>query len=118
MARDVGRAGRGNEPRGRVALVTVGFAVLVRVVDHDAQPRTESLELTHDFRIGQVIGKDIGQHFGVGLAFVEEVEKNAGASKPSHGYGLPSPSKGTVLKLSCGLPTGGMIFRSLGKLRS
>src|SRR5215470_9699475 len=81
MARDVGRAGRGNEPRGRVALVTVGFAVLVRVVDHDAQPRTESLEPTHDFRIGQVIGKDIGQHFGVGLAFVEEVEKNAARLK-------------------------------------
>src|SRR5215475_11349280 len=81
MARDVAGASRGNELRSRIALVTVRFAVLVRIVDHDAQPRTESLELAHDLRIGQVIGKNIGQHSGVGLAFVEEIEKNAARLK-------------------------------------
>ena len=65
----------------------VGFAVLVRIVDNDAQPRSEGFEPAHDFRIGQVIGKDIGAHLGVGLALVEEVEKDPARFEAEPGIG-------------------------------
>lgn len=77
MARDIAGAGRSNEARGRIALVARRLAVLVGIIDHNAQPRTEGLEAADDFRIGQIIDKDVGEHVGVGLAFVEEVEEDA-----------------------------------------
>ena len=51
MSRDIGDAGGNSKTRCRIALVACRFAVLVGIIDENAQPRAKSLKTAHDFRI-------------------------------------------------------------------
>src|SRR5262245_17987616 len=99
MSRDIGDTGRNSETLGRIALVACRFAMLVGVVDHDAQPRSKGLKPAHDFRIGQIIGKYVEKDRRIRSAFIQETEQDAARLKTQPRIGISVTLEGSSIEI-------------------
>ena len=82
VALDVGRPGRGGEPRRGLCLGGAGLAVGVAVVDHDPQPGAELLQAADDAGLVQVVGDDADLCGRVGDRLVEDLEDGTPGLEP------------------------------------